>query len=216
MFFFNELINNPTWVFLALEAYFLLLIFFVLSAMFGEVAEKRILAFFIYFELTHLLCVLLLLSWGFAFGSNIIEFSTVSLFLIGSSGAETGIALALFMRYFRLTGRTTFFPQVVVKQPSQRTSLFGRRLFSSLSIAKELEGYLEDQVERINSKLVGVFYTKYNEVRQKALAAGVPDTASLSQYCKALAQEHVRRVLASIPAPFDPEGRVRFEISCLN
>jgi len=123
MFSFSvyELTNNPTWVFLALEAYFLLLIFFVLCAMFGEVAEKRILAFFIYFELTHLLCVLLLLSWGFAFGSNVIEFSTVSLFLIGSSGAETGIALALFMRYFRLTGRTTFFNAVSVKPFHQST-----------------------------------------------------------------------------------------------
>jgi len=104
-----------------LEAYWLILIFFVLGAMFGEVAEKRILAFFIYFELIHLLCVLLLLSWSFAFGSNVIEFSTVALFLIGSSGAETGVALALFMRYFRLTGRTTFFTATTMKQPFHST-----------------------------------------------------------------------------------------------
>jgi hypothetical protein len=116
-FLVQDFLQNPTCIFLLLEAYFLILIFAVLGAMFGELAEKRILAFFIYFELTHLLCVLLLLSWSFAYGSNLIEFSTVSLFLIGSSGSETGIALALFMRYFRLTGRTTFFANKSVKQP---------------------------------------------------------------------------------------------------
>jgi NADH:ubiquinone oxidoreductase subunit K len=30
----------------------------------------------------------------------------VALFIIGSSGAETGIALALFMQYYKLTGKT--------------------------------------------------------------------------------------------------------------
>ena len=60
-FFLSEIIYNPTSTFLFLELYFLALIFGVLGALFGESAEKLILAFFIYFELTHLLCVLLLL-----------------------------------------------------------------------------------------------------------------------------------------------------------
>jgi NADH:ubiquinone oxidoreductase subunit K len=85
--------------------------------MFGEFAEKRILAFFVYFELTHLLCVLLLISWGLIYGSGLVELCTASLFIIGSSGSETGIALALFMRYFRLTGRTVFFNYKTTKQP---------------------------------------------------------------------------------------------------
>ena len=124
---FNFLVNNfflnSTCVFLLTELYFLILIFFVLGAMFGEFAEKRILAFFIYFELTHLLCVFLLISWGLIYGSGLIELCTVALFIIGSSGAETGIALALFMRYFRLTGRTLFFLTKTVKQPWLSTSL---------------------------------------------------------------------------------------------
>ena len=208
MFFFDELINNPMWVFLALEAYFLLLLFFVLSAMFGEVAEKRILAFFIYFELTHLLCVLLLLSWGFAFGSNVIEFSTVSLFLIGSSGAETGIALALFMRYFRLTGRTTFFPQVVVKQSAQRTSLFatGKRGFST-NYSLTHEEHFAFHCCRINWKITEIYFRLYADMRQASLSAGVPDDDALHHSCKTRSTEFVRRILAFIPAPFTINGR---------
>jgi len=115
--FYNHYLINPTFIFLCMEFYFLTLIFVVLGAMFGEFAEKRILAFFIYFELLHLLCVLLLLSWSLTFGTNLVEFSTAALFIIGSSGSETGVALALFMRYFRLTGRTMFFTPQKIKQP---------------------------------------------------------------------------------------------------
>jgi len=122
-FFLSEIVHNPTSTFLFLELYFLVLIFGVLGALFGESAEKRILAFFIYFELTHLLCVLLLLSWSLTFGVALTEVMTASLFIIGSSGAETGIALALFMRYFRLTGRTIFFSNKEVRQPWLSMSL---------------------------------------------------------------------------------------------
>ena len=122
-FFFLEMLNNTTTSFVFLELYFLALIFGVLGALFGESAEKRILAFFIYFELTHLLCVLLLLTWPLVFGAGLTEFMTASLFIIGSSGSETGIALALFMRYFRLTGRTIFFSSREVKQPWLSSSL---------------------------------------------------------------------------------------------
>jgi len=122
-FLVNEFFVNPSCIFLGIELYFLTLIFCVLGAMFGEFAEKRILAFFIYFELTHLLCVLLLISWGFVYGSGIIEFCTAALFIIGSSGSETGIALALFMRYFRLTGRTLFYSPQESKQPWLSISL---------------------------------------------------------------------------------------------
>ena len=127
MFFVQYLLAftlNPQNIFLVLEIYFLLIIFALLGAIFGEFAEKRILAFFIYFELTHLFCVLLLLSWGLTYGSGITELSTASLFIIGSSGAETGIALALFIRYFRLTGRTIFLAPQAIKQPWVAKSFF--------------------------------------------------------------------------------------------
>ncbi len=116
-FYLNQFLINPTVMFLMTQLYFFMLIFLVLGALFGEFAEKRILAFFIYFELTHLLCVLLLISWGLVYSAGLIELTTAALFIIGSSGSETGIALALFMRYFRLTGRTVFFTFKNQKQP---------------------------------------------------------------------------------------------------
>lgn len=109
-----------------MELYLVSIIFLILAAMFGAFAEKRILAFLIYFELSHLLCILLLLSYSL-FGIGLLsltELTAVSLLIIGSSGAETGVALAIFMRYFRLTGRTTFTHVVKQRQPWQSSILF--------------------------------------------------------------------------------------------
>jgi len=108
------------------ELYLVSIIFLVLAAMFGAFAEKRILAFLIYFELSHLLCILLLLSYSLVgVGQlNLTELTAVSLLVIGSSGAETGVALAIFMRYFRLTGRTTFTLVVKQRQPWHSGILF--------------------------------------------------------------------------------------------
>ena len=119
------MLNNTTTSFVFLELYFLALIFGVLGALFGESAEKRILAFFIYFELSHLLCILLWLNSGLAsHGINLVEVCTASWLIIGSSGAETGVALALFMRYFRLTGSTTFIALKKELQPGISTLIF--------------------------------------------------------------------------------------------
>jgi NADH:ubiquinone oxidoreductase subunit K len=109
-----------------IELYLVSIIFLVLAAMFGVFAEKRILAFLIYFELGHLLCILLLLSYSLVgVGNlNLTELITVSLLIIGSSGAETGVALAIFMRYFRLTGRTTFTQVTKQRQPWHSSTLF--------------------------------------------------------------------------------------------
>ena len=54
-------LNNTNLIFFLQSCFFLALIFLVLGAMFSEFSEKRILAFFIYFELCHLLCIFLLL-----------------------------------------------------------------------------------------------------------------------------------------------------------
>ena len=111
---------------LLMELYLISIIFLILTAMFGVFAEKRILAFLIYFELSHLLCILLLLSVSLlGYGQlNLTELTAVSLLVIGSSGAETGVALAIFMRYFRLTGRTTFTQVVKQRQPWHSGILF--------------------------------------------------------------------------------------------
>jgi hypothetical protein len=77
--YLNQFLINPTVMFLMTQLYFFMLIFLVLGALFGEFAEKRILAFFIYFELTHLLCVLLLISWGLVYGTGLIELTLIKL-----------------------------------------------------------------------------------------------------------------------------------------
>lgn len=109
MDFFSILLNLQVLQFQFFESLIFLILFFLLASLAGEFAEKRIMAFFIYFELGHLLCLLLLLNYGISTGSfNLVETSVISLLIIGSSGAETGVALALFMRYQRLSGLTCF------------------------------------------------------------------------------------------------------------
>lgn len=85
---------------------FLLMTFFNL---FGINGEKRILAHFIFFELIHLLMASLLLV-ATIFDANLPAAAGYSTFLliVGASGAETAISLALFMRFFRVTGLTSF------------------------------------------------------------------------------------------------------------
>jgi len=109
-----------------IELYLISIIFLLLASMFGAFAEKRILAFLIYFELGHLLCIVLLLSYNLVYVSQVslLELTVVALLVIGSSGAETGVTLAIFMRYFRLTGRTTFTQTVKQRQPWHSNILF--------------------------------------------------------------------------------------------
>jgi hypothetical protein len=116
-----------------MELYLVSIIFLILAAMFGAFAEKRILAFLIYFELSHLLCILLLLSYSL-FGIGLVsltELTAVSLLIIGSSGAETGVALALFMRYQRLSGATTFIEERKQSNKKQAQPWINSMLFSS-------------------------------------------------------------------------------------
>jgi len=122
MDFLLQLLNFQVLQFQIFESLIFIILFFLLASLYGAFGEKRIMAFFIYFELAHLLCILLLLNFGLAnFGFNLIETCVASLLIIGSSGAETGIALALFMRYQRLSGATTFIEErkVINKKQSQ-------------------------------------------------------------------------------------------------
>jgi len=70
--------------------------------------ERRIMVFFIYLEVVHLLLILLLLTNSGLEASMLPTYITMSMFIIGVSGAETAILLVLFIAYFRVTGKTTF------------------------------------------------------------------------------------------------------------
>ncbi len=86
----------------------ILFIFFILSInLLLKFGEGRILVFFIYLELAQVLLILYLLL-PLIVRESIPFHSTISIFIIGVSGAETAILLVLFIAYFRGTGKTTF------------------------------------------------------------------------------------------------------------
>lgn len=87
-------------------------------------SEIRILVFFIYFELFNLLLILILIMKGLKYLSGWANYLTLSLFIIGTSGAETAVFLVLFITYFRITGLTTF------DKYTARNFMFGRNYSS--------------------------------------------------------------------------------------
>ena len=96
----------------------------------------------------------------------------------------------------------------VVKKRERRAFSTLPTVDSFLDLRKGIDfivkDYLEDDTNRIRSKLVGVYYTVYKKIRQKSLEAGVEDTDAFRFYCKARSQERVRHVLAALPAVFTP------------
>lgn len=96
----------------------ILILFVLLLNLLFFFGERRIMVFFIYLEVSHLLLILLLLTSGLQTIELLPTFLTMSLFIVGVSGAETAILLVLFMAYFRVTGKTTF--QVYKGKWSQR------------------------------------------------------------------------------------------------
>lgn len=107
--------------FIVFESIFFFLVLLVLLHLFFEnkhFNEMRVLVFFIYFELIHLFLALLFLVWAMFDSKHAGIYMTTVLLLIGASGSETGLFLALFMRYYKLTGLTTF-----LKNDKVRTNL---------------------------------------------------------------------------------------------
>jgi NADH:ubiquinone oxidoreductase subunit K len=107
-FFEFWFISEKTTVYFFFFCLLLFLILYTLAGLVGEYGEKRILAFFIYFELIQLLLATMLMLGTLFQPAGTPVYLTTALFILGASGAETAIFLALFMRYFRLTGLTKF------------------------------------------------------------------------------------------------------------
>lgn len=104
-------INNEIYrvcFFLILEGIVLVLISEIFYSLIIDDRERRILVFFIYFELIHLLLAVLLLGGALLDTGSRDIFITTALLIIGASGAETALFLALFIRFFKLTGSITF------------------------------------------------------------------------------------------------------------
>jgi len=105
---FEWLYISQTIFYLYLDRLTLFLILYTLAGLVGGYGEKRILVFFIYFELIQLLLATILILGALFQPVGQPVYLTTALILLGASGAETAIFLALFIRYFRLTGLTTF------------------------------------------------------------------------------------------------------------
>ena len=91
-----------------IDLIFFFLILYIFSGLINSLGERRILVFFIYFELIQLLLILVLLL-GFVYSYQYLPIYIVMvLFIIGVSGSETAVFLVLFINYFRLTGLTIF------------------------------------------------------------------------------------------------------------
>lgn len=97
-----------TIIYYIFDSLLLFLILYTLLGLMGEYGEKRILAYFIYFELIQLLLATMLMLGSLYNVEATPVYLTTALLIVGASGAETAIFLALFMRYFRLTGLTKF------------------------------------------------------------------------------------------------------------
>lgn len=108
MFSVIHFLNNQVIFYFFFDGLLLFLILYTLIGLVSKNGETRILAFFIYFELIQLLLATMLLLGSLYQPFEIPIYLTTALLIIGASGAETGIFLALFIRYFRLTGLTKF------------------------------------------------------------------------------------------------------------
>ena len=86
---------------------FLFFIFFMLLGFLHGFQDQRILVYFIYFEIIQLLIILLLINQSL-YQNNRADYVVIILIIVGVSGAETAIFLALFIRYYKLTGITFF------------------------------------------------------------------------------------------------------------
>lgn len=81
--------------------------FLTILALIGEWGEKRILAFLVLMEVLLVLLATLLVLWGARAATNTRSYYRRALCILAAGGADTALALALFMTYFKASGETT-------------------------------------------------------------------------------------------------------------
>lgn len=103
-------VGEPIWSTFTLEVLRLVVFttcFLTILALIGEFGEKRILAFLIMMEVLLVFLAVLLVLSGASAGFNTAAYYNTALCILAAGGADTALALALFMTYFKVTGRTT-------------------------------------------------------------------------------------------------------------
>lgn len=84
----------------------LILCFLSILSFLGEFGEKRFLAFLILMEILLVMLSTVLLLYGLELGINVSASYTTTLCVLASGGADTALALALFIAYFKVSGKT--------------------------------------------------------------------------------------------------------------
>jgi len=81
--------------------------FLTVMALIGEWGEKRVLAFLVMVEVLLVFLAVLIVLFGASAGFNISAHYNAALCTLAAGGADTALALALFMTYYKASGETT-------------------------------------------------------------------------------------------------------------
>lgn len=102
--------SEPLWSSFTLESlriFIFIVCFLTMLSLIGEHGEKRILAFLILVEVLLVSLATLLVLTGASANINISAHYNAALCILAAGGADTALALAIFMTYFKVCGKIT-------------------------------------------------------------------------------------------------------------
>jgi NADH:ubiquinone oxidoreductase subunit K len=105
-------LGDPVWSVLTSEFQFLRLVillafFLTLLSVLGWWGEKQILAFLVMMEVLLVFLSILIVLLGATADFNTSAYYNSALCILAAGGADTALALALFMTYYKVTGNST-------------------------------------------------------------------------------------------------------------
>ena len=102
--------SEPLWSSFTLESlriFIFIVCFLTMLSLIGEHGEKRILAFLILVEVLLVSLATLLVLTGASANMNVSAHYNAALCILAAGGADTALALAIFMTYFKVCGKIT-------------------------------------------------------------------------------------------------------------
>jgi NADH:ubiquinone oxidoreductase subunit K len=102
--------TEPLWSSFTLESlriFIFIACFLTMLSLIGEHGEKRILAFLVLVEVLLVSLATLLVLTGASANINVSAHYNAALCILAAGGADTALALAIFMTYFKVCGKIT-------------------------------------------------------------------------------------------------------------
>ena len=102
--------KEPLWSSFTLEIlriFIFIVCFLTMLSLIGEHGEKRVLAFLILVEVLLVSLAALLILTGASANMNVSAHYNAALCILAAGGADTALALAVFMTYFKVCGKIT-------------------------------------------------------------------------------------------------------------